>query len=369
MSRRSLAVRALSLVTLGATLLGTVAFVRDAPTAPQRLYADPGLISPGNIARFNEYLSQIHDESGVDVRIIYTSKIPGGDLESFALNRLRSLGVGRSVDRRGLVFVYDVERRRLRVEVGPGLDGVITDGFAGYLMRDHAAGFFAMGDKVVGLRTTMFMVHRRIREAALGQQIDPRVMTFITDSVRLASGAGATTRVASAEAATSSFIGRVSTAAERAHYAPQPTVAGSFARYLEWLRDGKYQTDLPLFTVQTHALLRGLPWTRAYNDYVLYGEYGQRFTVDVRGPRAMLVFTSTPFISPHFFRRTAAGWQMDLAAEVTDTREYGGGAHTWGMAPNGDDFSHVYADRFVDFQGITRLSGGDNRPLPTHLKR
>jgi hypothetical protein len=244
---------------------------------------------------------------------------------------------------------------------------VITDAFAGYLMREHAAGFFAMGDKVVGLRTTMFMVHRRIREAALGQQLDPRVMTFITDSVRLASGAGATARVSSAEAAAASFIGRVSTAAERARYAPQPTVKGSFARYLEWLRDGKYQTDVTLFTSESNAYLKRLPFTRAYNDYVLYGEYGQRFTVDVRGPRAMLVFTTTPFISPHFFRQTSAGWQLDIVAEVMDTREYGGGAHTWGMVTNGDEFSHVFADRFVDFDGVTRLSGGDNRALPTHV--
>jgi hypothetical protein len=34
-------------------------------------------------------------------------------------------------------------------------------------------------------------------------------------------------------------------------------------------------------------------------------------------------------VCPHFFRRSADGWQMDVLAEVQNTREYAGGPFTW----------------------------------------
>ena len=86
--------------------------------------------------------------------------------------------------------------------------------------------------------------------------------------------------------------------------------------------------------------------SRAYNDYILLGEYGQAYAVTERGDLALLAFTTTPLVSPHFFRRTPAGWQMDIDAEIRNTREYVGGPYSWGIRPSGDDFARTFADRF-----------------------
>ena len=121
---------------------------------------------------------------------------PNGDLESFSLQRVRDIGIGRESDRRGLLIVYDLAAQRMRIEVGPQLECVFTDAFVGYLMRDNARAFFAARDPGFGLRTTLFMLQHRLREASLGMAYDPRAVSFITDSVRLAAGAGATAGVA-----------------------------------------------------------------------------------------------------------------------------------------------------------------------------
>jgi hypothetical protein len=36
-----------------------------------------------------------------------------------------------------------------------------------------------------------------------------------------------------------------------------------------------------------------------------------------RGDLATLYFTDDPLVSPHFFRRTSAGWVMDILADVS----------------------------------------------------
>jgi hypothetical protein len=66
-TRHSPAVRGTLLALVGAALIGNVALARDSSAVPRRMHADPGLLSVRDIARFDEYLSQIYDESGVEV--------------------------------------------------------------------------------------------------------------------------------------------------------------------------------------------------------------------------------------------------------------------------------------------------------------
>lgn len=344
-------------------LLGATMFVAPRKAVVRLFVDEAGLLPPGAVSNFETYLRRVHAESGVDVRFLLVRGVPRGDLELFALQRLRALGIGRREDRRGLLFVFDMATQRLRVEVGPRLEGVFPDGFVGYLMREHAASFFAARNPELGLRTTMFIVHRRLREAVLGKDYNPRAVGFITDSVRLAAGGGATAPTVLG-GRRRPFLGRSSTETERVRFSPQATPEDAYASYLKWLRDGQFQSDLPLFTPATQQFLHRLPLTRAYNDYILLGEYGQAYTVTVRGDLALLAFTTTPFVSPHFLRRTHAGWQIDLVAEIRNTVEYAGGPYSWGIRSSGDDYTRAFADRFVHYSRALRVAGGDNRALP-----
>ncbi|HEY5022522.1 MAG TPA: TPM domain-containing protein, partial [Gemmatimonadaceae bacterium] len=123
---------------------------------------EAGYIGDYEAGRVNDFLGGMYDESGVDVRFIFARDIPG-DLESFALQRARQLGVGRETDKRSLLFVYDVAGQRMRVEVGPGLEGIFTDGFIGFLMREQTAAFFAAGNRHLGLKSTLDVVNYRLR--------------------------------------------------------------------------------------------------------------------------------------------------------------------------------------------------------------
>jgi len=282
---------------------------------------------------------------------------------------MRTLGVGKETDRRGLLFVYDVSAKRLRIEVGPNLEGVFPDGFVGYLMREHTASFFNSPDPELGLRTTMFMVQYRLRSASLGLAYDPRPISFITDSVRLAAGGGASAR-AGAGVDSHGFIGRHATVEERAYFSAQPTPEDAFHRWLEWLHDGQKQLDVELFTQDTRTYLRTLAMTRAYNDYMLLTQYGQSYRIVERGPRALLYFTSSPFVSPWYLRKTPGGWQMDIVAAVMNSREYNGWEWTYFIIKSDDDFSYAFADLMDDYgNGLFRVRDGDNRQISIHFKR
>lgn len=336
----------------------------------RRVYDHAHFLSRFATWKYEEMLGGILDEEGADVRFEFVSTLPKGDsLESYALKRMRTLGVGKETDRRGLLFVYDVGKKRLRIEVGPNLEGVFPDGFVGYLMREHTASFFESPNPELGLRTTMFMVQNRLRSAALGRAYDPTPISFITDSVRLAAGGGASIR-AGTGVDSRGFIGRAATPEEREQYSAQPTPELAFHRWLNWLRDGQKVVDVALFTPETRAYLRTLPMTRAYNDYILFTQYGQTYRVVERGARALLYFTSTPFVSPLYYRKTPAGWQVDIIADMMNSVEYNGFEWTYFVIRSDDDFSYAFADLMDDYgNGLYRVRDADNRRLPIHFRR
>ncbi len=78
-------------------------------------------LEAAGVPRVETYLQQMYDESGVDIRFLFIGSIPG-TLEAFAVQQARAMGIGRAVDRRGVLFAYDVQRQQLRVEVGPKLE-------------------------------------------------------------------------------------------------------------------------------------------------------------------------------------------------------------------------------------------------------
>ena len=92
-------------------------------------------------------------------------------------------------------------------------------------------------------------------------------------------------------------------------------------------------------------------------------EYGKRFKIVERGDLAILYFTGTPFVSPHFFIRENARWRMDMVAEVRNTHEHVGGVFTWGYYGKGDAYTMAFSDLLADMNGYRRFKQGDNRPL------
>ena len=327
-----------------------------------------GLIPEADEFQYNQYLHRVQTESGIDIRIVLAPDSRGSTLEQFALTTMRDLGIGRETGGRGLLILYDTLARTMRVEVGPRLEGVLTDAFVGYLMRKHLDAFFNSGRPELGLRTTLFMIHWRIRMARLGEEYDPSFEEYIRDLRRVTSGGGASGRRDTGPGA-ARLINRSGDTAAAKHFRPQPSVDAAYRLHQEWLALGGGQVDVPLFTPASRQYLHRLPLSPALNEYLLAAEYRRRYLVDERGDLALLYYTDDPFLSPKFFRRTPDGWQMDVVAEVRNSQEVAGMWYTWRLRVSGDDFSQVFADLYSPMlipgmDDFYRVAGGDNRALP-----
>lgn len=338
------------------------------PEQVQRVHDGAGILPPDVRVKAEQYVQRIFDESDVDVRIV-TLRGRGHDdvLEDAAPRLMRELDAGASGGRhRGLLVVYDATARRGRIEVGYGLEESFPDGFVGYLLAQHVQPMFAEGNPTQGIHLLLRMLHDRIRMATLNERFDPRVLDVLRrdDDGRLSGGAGASRVLPLASRHTGAFGQERATKEARRRLGAQPTPDDAYRAYLRWMTDGVFDPNLELFTPDTRRYLGSMPMTEAYFAYILLLEYGQPYRITTRGDRALLVFTGSPLVCPHFFVRTPVGWQIDLMAEIANTANTAGGVYSWTYRGQDDPFTNRFADHLYKVGNYMRLLDGDNRQLP-----
>jgi hypothetical protein len=353
-----------------ATLVLSLGFVawkkRFAPRDPassRHVYDQAGILPPGDAPRFEEQMRWIQQESDVDIRFAFVPDTGGRSIEECALDLVDEMRIGgKSREERGVLLLYDMRAKRLKVEVGYGLEAYFPDSFVGYLVRNHAQMLFEDRHVSIGLRLLLRLLQQRIREAVLGADFDPRVAEAVAEHGNLSGGAGVVADLPIGAGGGRRVAPRLSEA-ERAQFRAHDTPAGTYGAYLAWLSQPVFDPEVDLFTWGSRGYLAQLPVSPAYRHFILFGEFGKGYQVVERDGLALLYFTGTPFVSPHFLVKEKGVWRMDLDAEVRDTVERVGGVYTWDYRGSNDPFTRTFSDLLVDIQGYQRIRDGDNRAL------
>ena len=109
---------------------------------------------------------ELKQKSGDTVFVVTVKTIaPWSDIREYAVKLFEKQGLGERGKDNGLLVLLAVEERRVRVEVGYGLEPYITDGFAGETSRQVMTPFFRQGDYGGGLEAGVARLVGRIAEA------------------------------------------------------------------------------------------------------------------------------------------------------------------------------------------------------------
>lgn len=320
------------------------------------------LVAPGDIGLVNATFAGILAESDVDIRVVFASANGAGGLDApggaAAMEQLR---VGSPTkEQRGVLLQFDTTGRRLRIDVGYGLEGYFPDAFVAYLIDQHSRLFFDAQERGLALQMIARLLHHRIREATLGSEFDPQFLAAAPATQYLSGGAGATRGAESGVEITQPAALADAGAVFTAGATPRQT----YATYLRLLAAPQWLAESDLFTAESRAYLRRLPLSPAYRHFILMQEYGKAFEIVEREGHAILYFTGTPFVSPHFLVREGDVWRIDIGAELNATTEHVGSPYTWSIKTLEEPAIGRFRDLVVDLDGHLRIRGGDNQPLP-----
>jgi uncharacterized protein len=95
-----------------------------------------GVMQSGTRQQLENILSEFKTKTGVEIVVAAVADMGGLDESTYAVELFKEWGIGSLERNDGLLVLVAVKERRLRIEVGYGLEHVITDGTAGQI-RDQ----------------------------------------------------------------------------------------------------------------------------------------------------------------------------------------------------------------------------------------
>lgn len=157
-----ISVSALSVVS---TAFGQLPRYRDVPVND---YAH--IISPSYEQRMDALSREVLEKTGAALVVATVEDMDGMEVDDYANRLFEAWGIGRQGEDKGVLFLLAARERRVRIEVGYGLEGILPDGRAGSILDRYALPDFREGDYGRGFYRAMLAVAGIIAEDA-GVQI------------------------------------------------------------------------------------------------------------------------------------------------------------------------------------------------------
>lgn len=124
----------------------------DLPPLTGRVVDGAGLLRPEDKAALAETLKAHEDKTTDQVVVATVPSLQGTSVEDFANRLFRAWGLGTKARNNGVLLLVAPTERKVRIEVGYGLEGALTDALTKVIIASAVAPKFKAGDFPGGIR-------------------------------------------------------------------------------------------------------------------------------------------------------------------------------------------------------------------------
>jgi uncharacterized protein len=146
-----------------ALLAGPGAAALSVPPPPDRRVNDyAGALTAADRDRLERQLIAREGTSTNQVVVAVFRSLEGESLEGFSIRLAQAWRVGRKGLDNGVIFLVFLDDRKMRIEVGYGLEGSLTDAISSSILRDVVAPRFREGRTADGIAAGLDAIDRAI---------------------------------------------------------------------------------------------------------------------------------------------------------------------------------------------------------------
>jgi uncharacterized protein len=117
-----------------------------------------GVISAPAAGRMEQLAREVLQKTGTALVVATVETIGENDPDDYANRLYQAWGIGRKGEDKGVLIFLALKERRVRIETGYGVEGILPDGLTGGILDRHALPAFKEGDFGRGLLATMTAV-------------------------------------------------------------------------------------------------------------------------------------------------------------------------------------------------------------------
>ncbi len=128
------------------------AYALEIPKTPTGFVNDyAGLLTAEESRALERFLRTVRDSSSNEIAVAIFPSLEGEEIADFSGNLARAWGVGGKENKNGVLVTVFVRERKVRIEVGYGLEGAIPDAVAKRIITDKISPHFKRGQYFQGL--------------------------------------------------------------------------------------------------------------------------------------------------------------------------------------------------------------------------
>jgi uncharacterized protein len=142
------------------TALAATAECRVPPT-PQPVMDEAGLLDPSTVATLERGLRNLKARGGPEITVLIVPSLEGTPIEQATIMATDRWKMGSAKSDDGVLFLIASKDRRMRIEVGVGLQGELTDADSKRIVSDEVTPLFREGRYDDGVASGVIGIIRR----------------------------------------------------------------------------------------------------------------------------------------------------------------------------------------------------------------
>jgi uncharacterized protein len=139
-------------LALAALMLSSPLFAANVPALKGRVNDYAKIIRDSDEREIEEYLAGVEQACGAQIAVLTMPSLDGEDIASFAIKVADKWKLGDKEKDNGAILLVAYAEHDLRIEVGDGLEGSLTDAKCGLILRNVVVPEFKNGNYSAGIR-------------------------------------------------------------------------------------------------------------------------------------------------------------------------------------------------------------------------
>lgn len=134
-------------IVFAALLCGLVtAFALSFPSLTGRVVDQANIIQVATRTAIEQKLADLEAKSGIQLVVATVTSLEGQEIEPYANQLFRNWKLGEKTKNNGVLLLVAPNERRVRIEVGYGLEGTLTDALSKVIIANAITPRFKAGD-------------------------------------------------------------------------------------------------------------------------------------------------------------------------------------------------------------------------------
>lgn len=155
-----------TLVAVGWLMLCASAFAQSGPAFPSlsgRVVDQANLLSPAKEAELTEKLAALERDTSDQVVVVTVASLQDREIEDYGYQLGRAWGIGQKEGDNGVLLIVAPNEKKVRIEVGYGLEGIMTDALSAMIIHNQILPAFREGGFEHGITEGVTAIDEQLR--------------------------------------------------------------------------------------------------------------------------------------------------------------------------------------------------------------